>query len=489
VAAGGFIVSMSLGVRSTFGLLVEPVIDTIGSGTGAFGIAVAVQNLMWGVSQPIAGAISDRFGAPRVLAGGLVLYALAMALMAQATSAGMLLLSGGFLIGIAIGAASFAVVLSSVGRMAPPEKRSMALGIVSAVGSLGQFAIIPFANWRLGQGTWQNTTLILAVLLIVAVAVTPMLRGSSAAGSAEPSSVADGVENVDSTEPVPRPLREDLQRARYARSYWLLNGGFFVCGFHVTFIGVYLKSYVQDLGQVGNEAAIALSLIGLFNVFGSLAAGWLGARYSNTHLLAGIYALRAVVIAVFVLMPASSMSTIIFGAAIGTLWLGTVPLTSAIVSKQFGTTNSGALFGIVFLSHQVGSFIGAWLGGTVADAMGSYTLMWWLAVALGLLAMGFHLLIDEGPVGDPPADRNVRLLPAAGMASLVLIGTSALAIAPTRTEAAQRADYDAVSDHGRVSAVTVDGSGSATNLDIWIPAYCHLEVRAPSDDVGTLLGP
>ena len=408
IAAGGVITALSLGVRSTFGLLVVPIADGLGSDLASISLAVAVQNLLWGFSQPVAGALSDRFGAPPVLAAGGVLYIVAMALMSMAESSGMILLSGGFIAGIAIGAASFAVVLSAVGRMTPPEKRSMMLGIVSAVGSLGQFVLIPVARRLLANGTWESASLVLALTLIPIVLFAPMMRAIRIASGAP----QDGAP-VDAGEPV-RTLSEDLSIARRTPSYLMLNAAFFVCGFHVTFIGIHLAGFAESQSISPGTAATALALIGLFNVFGSLLVGWLGQKHAYTHLLAGIYGLRAVVIAIFVLLPITATSTIIFAMAMGVLWLSTVPPTSGIVTQQFGPTNAGALFGVVFLSHQIGSFIGAWLGGLLVDLTQSYTFMWWLAVALGIFAMGMHLLLDEGPASfDPPPRRGVRLAPAA----------------------------------------------------------------------------
>lgn len=414
VAAGGVVTALSLGVRSTFGLLITPIADGLGSDLGAISLAVAVQNLLWGLSQPVAGALSDRYGATWTLAGGGVLYALAMFLMSTADSAGMILLSGGFIAGIALGAASFAVVLSAVARMAPPEKRSMLLGIVSAVGSLGQFVLIPVARYLLDSRTWESTALILALALIPIVLLAPLLR----------SRVIATPEEVLATPAV--PLRNDLRRASGSRAYILLNAAFFVCGFHVTFIGIHLAGFVDLRGLSGTTASTALALVGLFNVFGSLVVGALGQRYSFTKLLAGIYGLRAVTIAVFVSLPVTTTSTIIFAMAMGVLWLSTVPPTSAIVTQLFGPTNAGALFGIVFLSHQMGSFIGAWLGGELVDATGSYAFMWWLSVALGIFAMGAHLLIDERPVAEPPpGPGGLRIVPAGLAAITVAVGMSA----------------------------------------------------------------
>lgn len=432
VAAGGVITAISLGVRSTFGLFLDPVIETIGTGRGPYALAIAVQNLVWGFSQPIAGAISDRFGAARTLAAGAALYVAALTLMSTASSSTTVLISAGFLTGLAVGAASFAVVLSSVGRMVSPERRSMTLGIVSALGSIGQFILVPLAQWRLSSGNWQNTVLLLAFVAAALVVFTPFLRGRA-------SDFPTGGNEPD------RPLRHDLRRAARHPSYLLLNVAFLVCGFHVTFIATHLPSYVGDLGQSEATASNALALVGLFNVFGSLAAGALGGRFSKTRLLAGIYALRALFIAAFIAVPQSPAVTIIFGAAIGLVWLATVPLTSAIVSQQFGTTHSGALFGLVFLSHQIGAFLGAWLGGELADRTDSYTVMWWIAIALAILATVVHLFMDDGPAEDRqvPAGGPVRLAGAGGVAVFVIalgfvVTGVAAALAPTRVGAEPR---------------------------------------------------
>lgn len=423
ILIGGVITAISLGVRSTFGVLFDPITDDLELGRGSFAFAIAIQQLIWGVSQPVAGAISDRYGAARTLAAGCVLYVLAMGLMSQATSAVELVLSGGVLYGFAIGAASFAVVLSSVGRMVSPERRSVALGVVSALGSIGQFVLVPFAQWRLDATTWQNVVITLALISLATIVFTPALRGR--ASDFPQAAAAPG-----KPEAAKRTLREELRRAASSRHYLLLNAAFFVCGFHVTFIGTHLIAYAGDLGQEASTASRALAVIGLFNIFGSLAAGFLGVRYSNTRLLSGIYGARAVVITGFLLVPASATSTLIFGALIGLLWLSTVPLTSAIVSKQFGTDHAGSLFGIVFLSHQLGAFLGAWTGGAVSEATDSYVPVWWVAVGLGVFAAVIHLMIDEGPVPEPPpAAPGVRVRPATGFASVIVFGLAAAGVA------------------------------------------------------------
>ena len=422
VAAGGLITALSLGVRSTFGLLLEPIATGLGADLGSIALAIAVQNLLWGFSQPIAGALSDRFGAPRVLAGGGLLYALALILMSTAQGPGAILLSGGFLAGIAIGAASFAVVLSAVGRNAPPEKRSMLLGIVSAVGSLGQFVLIPVARLLLDNGSWQRAVVILGLLLVPIVAATPLMRALRITTGVADTPDDGSPESVAAAAPAPT-LREDLHKARSTPSYLLLNAAFFTCGFHVTYIGVHLPGYIATVSLSPSVASNALALIGLFNVVGSLLVGWLGHRFAFTKILAVIYGLRAVGIVAYVMTPPSATTTILFGVVMGVLWLSTVPPTSAMVTEQFGPANSGALFGVVFLSHQLGSFLGAWLGGELFDLTGSYTIMWWTAAALGVFAMVMHLMISDGR--DQGFGGRRRIAPAAVSALLLLAGFGA----------------------------------------------------------------
>lgn len=410
---GGTITSLALGTRATFGLFLEPVVETVGTGKGPFSLAIAVQAIVWGATQPIAGALADRYGTGRVLAAGGFAFTGAMLLLSTASTDGMVLLSAGFLAGVAVAAASFAVVLSAVGRMAPPARRSLALGVVSAAGSIGQFALIPITQGIIDARDWQTAAVVLGIGCITIAFLAPALRGR-AVDQQSAAETASG-----------RPLQQDLRRAAASRSYWLLNIGFLVCGFHVTFIGTHLPAYVGDINLPKSAATTALSLIGLFNVFGSLLAGWLGDRFSKAYLLAGLYGLRAITITSFVLAPSTTVNTVIFGAAIGTLWLSTVPLTSGVVNQMFGTTNAGALFGIVFFSHQIGAFIGAWSGGYFSDTTGSYRPVWWAAVALGVMATIANLLIDDGPAPEAPERIATRVAPAAGAAAvLVVVGVS-----------------------------------------------------------------
>lgn len=432
VAAGSVITAVSLGVRSTFGLFLDPVTDTFGTDRGMFALAIAIQNLVWGISQPVAGAVADRFGSARVLVVGAVVYASGIVLMANADSESAFVLSAGFIVGIGLGAASFSVVLAAIGRIAPVEKRSLALGVATAMGSVGQFVLVPVTQRLLDGGDWRDILPVLAGAALLVVAFAPVLRGRAA----DQASPTDGPA---------RPLRHELRRAAHSRSYVLLNAGFFVCGFHVTFIATHLPSYADDLGQGGSTAANALALVGLFNIVGSLAAGYLGGTHSKTRLLSGIYAARAVVIAAFVLVPASAATTLVFGAAMGVLWLSTVPLTSGIVTSQFGTAHAGSLFGIVFLSHQFGAFAGAWMGGELADAVGSYDPVWWVAVSLGIFSAVIHFFVDEGPVPEPPPPGvGIRLRPAGGIAALMVLLGSAGAVASTARAAGATAEERAM---------------------------------------------
>ena len=416
LAAGSIIAALSLGIRSTFGLFQDDVIADLSVNRGRFGLAIAIQAIMWGVTQPIAGAVADRYGAARVIVFGAVTYGFGIILLATADGA-LGLLSFGFVTGIAAGSASFAVILASVGRMASPERRSMALGIITAMGSVGQFFLIPLARVLLDRNDWRSVLIVFAAIAVTILLFSRPIRGNAADQERTPS--AEGL----------RPLRQDLARAGRSTNYLMLNAAFFVCGFHVTYIATHLPAYVGDLGITASAAAWALALIGLFNVFGSLGAGWLGSRIAPTKVLAGIYGARAVVIVVYLLVPTSSTSTIIFGAAIGVLWLSTVPGTSAIVATMFGTANAGALFGIVFLSHQAGAFVGAWMGGVLADASGSYDVAWWTAVALAVFACVVHLFIDGSPEPEEPIMRAGRrtLVPGFGVMIIVMFGVIALA--------------------------------------------------------------
>ncbi len=418
LVAGSFITAVSLGARSTMGIFNGPITEDLGITTATFGLTVAIQNIVWGVSQPIAGAIADRFGSARVLIVGAVIYGMGLALMAQSSTGFQLHLTGGLVLGIGLGAASFSVVLSSIGRLVPPERRSTSLGIATAFGSGGQFVLVPLVGYLIRNWTWSQAMTLLAVVAASIVLATRPIRSRPTA-SGQAASPED-----DET------LGEVLGRAFRHRSYLLLNLGFFVCGFHVTFIGVHLPKYVSDLGQSGGVGDWALSLIGLFNIAGAAAAGVMGQRFRKTHLLSAIYFGRGLAITALLVLPASPATSLVFASLMGLFWLSTVPLTSGIVMGQFGLKHAGSLFGLVFLSHQVGAFIGVYGGGYARDASGSYEQWWWLSVVLALGATAVHFFIDEGPAssgpsatapsGGTPGLRRPRLRPALG--TVVLFG-------------------------------------------------------------------
>lgn len=421
--AGSIIAAIGLGVRSTFGLFLNDINDALDTDTATFALAIGIQNLIWGIGQPVAGAIADRFGSGRVLAAGALVYCGGVVLMAYADSPAELYLSGGFVVGVGLAATSFAVVLASIGRRYPPERRSTALGIATAVGSGGQFVFVQLADRVDAAAGWQTALATLGVITLAIVVLARPLRGNAddaIAGAPDATEAAHGIES----------LRAVVGRACSNRSYVLLCAGFFVCGFHVTFIATHLIPYLENRSVSDTVAGLAWALVGLTNIAGSYLAGVLGTRYRKTYLLAIIYAARGVVIAAFVLMPMSSVTVIAFGALIGVLWLSTVPLTGAIVAQQFGTRHAGTLFGIVFFAHQLGAFVGAYGGGWIADRTGDYVASWWIAVALAIAAMIVHLFIDEGPQPLAPVRSRrplIRVLrPAAGLNAVVLFAVLSL---------------------------------------------------------------
>jgi MFS family permease len=384
VTAGCLIALLTFGVRAGFGLFLEPMSQDLGWGREVFAFAIAVQNLLWGLGQPFAGALADRYGSGRVLALGGLLYGLGVWLMAHAASPWELQLSAGVLVGLGLAGASFAIALAAMSRAVPEHKRSWVLGIGTAAGSLGQFLMVPLGQAFLGAYGWSTALVLLACGVLMVIPLAGVLQGRVDEGKSSPSAAT-----VDQT------LGEALREAGGHGGYWYLTSGFFVCGFHVAFIATHLPAYLVDNGIAPATAAWALALIGLFNVIGSYSAGILGGRYSKKYLLSSLYLTRAVAIAAFVLIPLSTLSVWMFAAAIGLLWLSTVPLASGLVAQIFGTRYMATLFGIVFLSHQAGAFLGVWLGGYLFDSTGSYGLVWWISVALGVIAAILHWPIDE----------------------------------------------------------------------------------------------
>ena len=375
------ILALSLGVRHGFGLFLAPMSAEFGWGREVFAFAIALQNLIWGLAQPFTGALADRFGAAKVVLIGGVLYALGLVCMGLSDSAVTLSLSAGLLIGIGLSGTSFSVILGVVGRAVPPHKRSMGMGIASAAGSFGQFAMLPGTLGLIGWLGWSAALLVLGCLVALIVSLVSMLKD-------KPLPVL-GHEQT---------LSEALREACSHSGFWLLAFGFFVCGFQVVFIGVHLPAYLVDQHLPATVGTTVLALIGLFNIFGTYTAGWLGGRMSKPRLLTGLYLLRAVVIALFLWAPVTTTSAYLFGMAMGLLWLSTVPLTNGTVATLFGVRNLSMLGGIVFLFHQLGSFLGGWLGGVVYDRTGSYDLIWQVAIVLSLMAAALNWPVRETPV-------------------------------------------------------------------------------------------
>jgi predicted MFS family arabinose efflux permease len=389
LVCGALIVTLSMGIRHGFGLWLQPITMDRGWSRETFAFALAVQNLAWGLAGPLAGMWADRFGAFRVLVVGSVLYALGLAVMASATSGAGFLGGTGLLLGMAQAGTTYAVIYGVIARNVSAEKRSWAMGVTAAAGSFGQFLMVPVENWLIAGTGWQNA---LFVLSLVALLIIPLAFGLKE----PPRAASTGVQ---------QSVGAALKEAFTYRSFLLLMAGYFVCGFQVVFIGVHLPSYLKDGGLSPQVATVALALIGLFNVFGTYAAGSLGQRLAKRHILAAIYLLRAVAIVLFISLPLTPMSVYVFSAVMGLLWLSTVPPTNAIVAQIFGVQYMSMLGGFVFLSHQVGSFMGVWLGGLLYDATGSYDVVWWIAIALGVFAALVNLPVRETAI--------VRAQPAA----------------------------------------------------------------------------
>ena len=375
---GAFIVTLSMGIRHGFGLWLQPITMDRGWTRETFAFALAIQNLAWGLAGPVAGMLADRYGAFRVLIVGSLFYAAGLVGMALATSGLAFTGSAGLLLGMAQSGTTYAVIYGVIARNVAPEKRSWAMGVAAAAGSFGQFLMVPVENWLISAWGWENALFVLACL---ALAIMPL-----AFGLREPKQAPTGHQ---------QSVVSALREAFGYRSFNLLMAGYFVCGFQVVFIGVHMPSYLKDKGLGPEVATIALALIGLFNVFGTYAAGALGNRLPKRYILATIYALRGVVIVVFLLAPLTPWSVYIFASVMGLLWLSTVPPTNAIVAQIFGVQYMSMLGGFVFLSHQIGSFLGVWLGGKLYDSTGSYDVVWWMAVGLSVFAVLINLPVRE----------------------------------------------------------------------------------------------
>ena len=378
--AGATLVSATLGIRQVFGLFLQPISHELGTGFQLFSLAIAVQNLVWGLSSPLFGAAADRHGPWRVAAFGTMLYGGGLFLMASyVTEAGIFM--GQILIGLGLGSAGISIAIGAVARSAPPEKRSLAIGLVTSFGSFGQFALVPVTQILMVNGGWQFALLMLSVIMASMVAMAMGLR--TPVGSAQP---IDG--------PV-LSMGSALQQAVGSRDYILLTVGFFVCGLQLVFITTHLPTYLHDAGLSSDISSWALALIGLFNIIGAFVCGWLGGVVSKKKSLAMVYLLRGIIIVAFILVPPTPLTALLFGACMGLLWLGTIPLTSGLILVFFGPRHLSMLYGLVFLSHQIGSLVGAWLGGVWYDWFGNYDAMWWLNAAAGLFAFAVNWAIRE----------------------------------------------------------------------------------------------
>lgn len=383
VLAGGVVMGLALGVRHVQGLFLLPMTQDRGWTRESFAFAMAVQNLVWGLAQPFTGMVADRWGAARVVAAGLVLYALGLLGMAQAQSSLALVVACGVCIGVALSGTGFGVVYGALSRLVAPERRGWALGLAGAVGGVGQFVLVPATQGLIGGWGWAVALVVLSMAAALAMPLAMPLDDRAAIAASGKAA---------------QPLAAAVREAFAQPGFWLLNLGFGACGFQLAFIASHLPAYLLDRGMRAADGMAALAIIALANVAGTYGFGLLGARHSRKRLLAGVYLARSAAMALFVLLPLSTASLYGFAAAMGLLWLGTLPLTNGIVAQVFGVRYLATLFGFVFFGHQLGAFLGVWLGGLVFEATGSYDAVWLGAMVLGVLAAALHWPIDERPL-------------------------------------------------------------------------------------------
>lgn len=383
-----FILALSLGIRHGFGLYLVPMSHEFGWSHQVFSLAIAFQNLLWGAVQPFTGALADKYGSKKVVAIGGVLYCIGLGLMSVSSSIWLLDLSAGLIIGMALSATSFSVLLSAVGRAAHPSKRGMAMGIASAAGSFGQFIMLPTTLLLIKHFGWSSALVISAILVALVIPLAWMLKA--------PAYVSPNTTN----QPVQAPLsfKQILKIAFHHKPFLWLALGFLVCGFQVVFLGIHLPGYLIDHGFDASTGTVFLALVGLFNIVGTYSAGWLGDKYSKPHLLMWLYGLRGITIIAFLTIPLSLYTVYAFGIIMGLLWLSTVPLTNGIVANMFGVKYLTMLSGIVFFTHQIGSFFGGWLAGLNHDITGNYNLIWMCSIALSALGVIVHSFVNEEAV-------------------------------------------------------------------------------------------
>ncbi|MEQ8195537.1 MAG: MFS transporter [Rhodospirillales bacterium] len=386
LVCGTLILLFSVGIRQTFGLFMAPVSGDLGWGREVFALAIATQNLAWGLSQPFVGAVADRFGAGKVIALCGLLYTGGLYMMATTQTPGEIVFSNGFMIGFALSGCGYPVILAVIGRSVSESKRSLFLGIGSTGGSSGQLLMIPVSQYFITNDGWSMALLYLMFLSALIVPMAAVLAGKARDGAQSAAAMID------------QSIGEALKEAKSHSGYVLLTTGFFVCGWQIGFVSAHFPAYLADEGFSPAVAAAALALIGFFNIIGTFCAGALGGRFRKKTLLAGVYFFRAVLFALFLVLPHTETGILLFSAAIGIMWLATVPLTSGLVGQMLGVQYLAMLYGITFMSHQLGSFFGVWLGGYLYDTTGSYEAIWWGSIVLGLIAAALHVMIDDKSV-------------------------------------------------------------------------------------------
>ncbi|MFT5487699.1 MAG: MFS family permease [Paracoccaceae bacterium] len=385
LTCGTIILFISFGARNIFGLLLDPMTESTALDVGDFSLAIGVQAVIWGLTTPITASLAERYGTARMIALGGVLYAVGLALMSLVQTPMHMNLTAGMLLGLGLSATGFPIILAAITKRVDAKRRSLFLGIGSAAGSSGQLALVPMGQYVISGYGWAVAAIVFACLVAVIVPLSSAM--------VDPKRAA-----VDPNAAPQQKLGEAVREALHHRGFLLLTAGYFVCGYQVMFLGTHLPNFISEAGQDPWVGATALSLIGLFNIIGTLTWGALGGRFRMKYLLTSIYLLRSSVLAVYIMLPITAMSTYIFAAAIGLLWLATVPLTSGLVARMFGLRYMATLTGLVFFSHQLGSFAGAWLGGVFFETTGSYDTIWWVGIALGLVAAALHFPIDDKPV-------------------------------------------------------------------------------------------
>jgi len=395
--ACSFLVIITMGIRQGFGLFLLPITEALGTGREVFSLSMALQNLIWGVVSPIAGGFADKYGSAKVAIFGTASYALGLVIMGSIVSAEGLIW-GQMLVGIGLGSAGMSIALGAVGKAVSDKKRTLALGLVTSLGSFGQFAMLPVTQFMLEGYGWQLALIMLSIIsssmLASCFVLHRQLKKEEQASTAKLAALS---------------VTDALDKASHSRNFILLTVGFFVCGIQIVFIGTHLPTYLQDSGLDLSVASWALSMVGLFNIIGSFLAGWLASFMRKSRMLACIYLLRSVVMAGFIMIEPSPVSAIVFGAMMGLLWLSTVPLTSSLIVVFFGPAFLSMLYGVAFLSHQIGSFLGAWLGGWIYDHLGSYDMMWQIVIASGLFAFVINWAISEAK---PPSAAEPEKQPA-----------------------------------------------------------------------------